>query len=112
MPLESKILFGILFFHLEIKFNINYYSFLSLVISIEKFKTDYLELESWKKWYLSLVIDRPTSFNGKRLFNRIAKTKKVEYDDDIAVEVLTYRKTLRNFGGKICFKIKSLYLKT
>jgi hypothetical protein len=59
------------------------------------FKANYLELESWKKWYFSIVLDIPPAYKGS-----VGKNKnKVYYDDDIAVEVLNFRKNLKNFAG-------------
>ena len=69
------------------------------MFSVSKFKTDYLELESWKKWYMSLVLDMPAAYSGFRKNKEPKQNKQLEYDDDIAVEVLTYRKSLTNFGG-------------
>ena len=81
----------------------------SLVLSVSKFKTNYLELESWKKWYLNLVLDMPAAYSGS-IFrkNKEAKKMDLEYDDDIAVEVLTYRKSLSNFAG-ISLKKSTFY---
>lgn len=74
----------------------------SLVTTVSNFRTNYLDIESWKKWYISLVLDFPSSFNGHKFRkSKDIKKKVFEFDDDIAVEVLTYRKNLYNFGGKI-----------
>jgi hypothetical protein len=65
------------------------------------FKRNYFELESWKKWYVSFAVDIPVQFKGSSKFktNSNKNVKQVEYDDDIAVEVLVYRKSLIHFGG-------------
>jgi hypothetical protein len=74
-----------------------------------QFKTNYLELESWKKWYFSLVIDVPPSAikakattkkpnpQGKK---ELSRAERGDLDDEIAVEVLKYRKNLNDFAGK------------
>lgn len=65
----------------------------SLVHSMSDFKKNYLEFEPWVDWYFSFVVE-------PRDYVRISKRKPVHYDDDIAVEVLNFRKSLTNFAGK------------
>ena len=85
----------------------------SLLDTAIRFKTDYLELASWKKWLFSLVIEHPKgviSIRAKKADPNLSasekarklleKMKKVKYDDDIAIEVLNFRKDLVNYGGK------------
>lgn len=55
-----------------------------------------MDLEAWKKWYINLVIDDARSFRETKYNNR--KLQNVDYDDDIAIEVLTYRKSLVDFA--------------
>ena len=61
--------------------------------NIYEFKKNNLEFESWKKWYLSFVIEKPRAYKGAK------KQKQIIFDDDIAVEVLRYRKELTKFAG-------------
>jgi hypothetical protein len=80
----------------------------SLVKSIYSFKKNYIELESWKKWYLDLVLDKPVPYKagggGRRggvgsslTFGH--KQRANNDDDELAVEVLVYRKNLIDFAG-------------
>lgn len=74
----------------------------SMIDSFYQFKANYLELESWKKWYISFVIDIPAAYKGSKVYFRKRtenNNKKINHDDDIALEVLSYRKSLTDFGG-------------
>ena len=92
----------------------------SVINAVKQFKQDYLELVSWKKWFFSFFIEQPREYkggrrpqiiypDGKQQNSKIAsdkarklleKMKKVKYDDDdLAVEVLNFRKKLVNFAG-------------
>ncbi len=86
----------------------------SVLESVYQFKSNYFELESWKKWYFSFVVEKPREYN-RMARNKGASSsqsrnilsnnmKKVQYDDDIAIEVLNYRKNQKNFGGNEKFK--------
>ena len=57
--------------------------------SINNFKENYLSLDKWAKWYISFVVDFPNRNLKRNLFDN-----PIDFDDDIAVEVLTYRKQL------------------
>ena len=61
--------------------------------SINNFKENYLSLDKWAKWYISFVVDFPNRNLKRNLFDN-----PIDFDDDIAVEVLTYRKQLTDFG--------------
>jgi hypothetical protein len=69
-------------------------------------KAQYFELEMWKKWYYSLVIDYPKGTRiivdkkttEARLRKNIENTIN-EYEDVIAVEVVAYRQNLKHFAG-------------
>ena len=61
--------------------------------SINNFKENYLSLDKWVKWYISFVVDFPNRNLKRNLFDI-----PIDFDDDIAVEVLTYRKQLTDFG--------------
>lgn len=64
-------------------------------------KENYLSLESWKKWYINLVMDeaRMMKRNRKQQHQQLKKDlESFDYDDDIAIEVFTYRKSLVDFG--------------
>ena len=86
-----------------------------------QFKTDYLELASWKKWLFSFVIDQPKIYKrGSQMpdVNKLAsdkakvlleKMKKVKYDDDIAIEVLNFRKSLVEYGGRLAVGLVGLF---
>lgn len=94
--LESIILF-------KSKFETNLFwinSFKSLFDTIVNFKANYLSLDKWAKWYISFIVDLPTAYRGTVKPSDKPYEKIVDFDDDIAVEVLNYRKKLSNFGGK------------
>lgn len=68
------------------------------------FKENFFELNSWKKWYLSFVIDSPSAFYGKKVYFRNKNKKNSEStdeDEEMALEVFEFRKNLKNFGRKI-----------
>ncbi|RNA29016.1 F-box only 21 [Brachionus plicatilis] len=58
----------------------------------------YFELDAWKKWYLSFVLDKPGHFKGPKVFFKKSKHNEKDIEDDIAVEVLKFRKQLVNFA--------------
>lgn len=61
-------------------------------------KENYFSLEKWVKWYISLVVDLPTYRSVKQ--NEKINNRIIDFDDDIALEVLSFRKKLTTFGGK------------
>jgi hypothetical protein len=66
------------------------------------FKENFFELNSWKKWYLSFVIDSPAAFYGKKVYFRKNKnSQSPDEDEEMAMEVFEFRKNLNNFGRKI-----------
>jgi hypothetical protein len=70
-----------------------------LISGIRSFRTNYLEVNSWLQWYLSLVVDKPLKYIKKK--TKTNNKEDVE-DEDIAVEVLLYRQTkVFHFGGNI-----------
>ncbi len=85
--------------------------------SIGELRANYLQLEPWKKWYLSMVVEIPKVYRETRVRNtgrgdtttpklRLGGTEKVEYDDVLAIEVFNYRKTLTNFGESSLVRTK------
>lgn len=70
------------------------------------FKSNYLTFDSWKKWYISLVIDEARDASAdiliKRSRQKSTTTATTWHDNaedyDVALEVLTYRKNLADFG--------------
>jgi hypothetical protein len=75
---------------------------LSVIQSMTAFKENFLELNSWKKWYFSFVIDSPSAFYGKKVYFRTKdKKNSLDEDEDMALEVFEFRKNLKNFGRKI-----------
>lgn len=78
------------------------------------FKANYLELESWKKWYINMVVDNPVPFKTSTRGQQPKKShlsKRGDLNDDVALEVLQYRKNLIDFGGwkNLPFINKRLY---
>ena len=77
-----------------------------------RLRTDYFEIESWKKWYLNLVIEdskkllKTADLLRNKKYGATRKSKERERKlverapGDVAFEVLEYRKRLVNFGGK------------
>ena len=65
-----------------------------------KFKQDFFELDSWKKWYLSLAVDLPNAYRTSKT-TRPPKGKQEEEDENIAIEVLVHRKKYNYFAGTI-----------
>lgn len=45
------------------------------------------------------MIDKPDHFNGPKVYFRKSKDKIKENEEDVAVEVLKFRKQLVNFAG-------------
>lgn len=78
------------------------------------FKSNYMSLESWKKWYVSLLtIDSNRANRGKSSSSSSRKQSQgggegesnneetwsgADSDDELAIEVLKYRKALTDFG--------------
>jgi hypothetical protein len=69
-----------------------------------------MELEAWKKWYLDFVLEKPVTF--KTSGNRAGVGSTLPYghkqranndNDELAVEVLIYRKNLIDFAGMKTF---------
>jgi hypothetical protein len=75
----------------------------SIVKALYEFKKNNLEIESWKKWYVDLVLEKPKPYTGGK------NKQNVEHNDEIAVEVYVYRKALRKFGG-LFLKIYSMFI--
>lgn len=71
----------------------------SLFTSISSFKDSYLTPESWKKWYVSFVIEKPKAVYNKK-FNKkdSGRTEQVSFTYDIAVDVLNFRKSSLYYG--------------
>ncbi len=69
------------------------------------FKKNHLEIDAWKKWYLDLVLEKPKPYTGAKQNKKTASSKGLEThnyvveEDEIALEVLVYRKKLTEFGG-------------
>jgi hypothetical protein len=86
---------------------LKYYFIFSLFDSISNLKQNYFNVENWKKWYISFVIDNPV--NSKGQIN--LKKEKIKWnngenyknDKSFAVEVYDYRKKLIYFGGNFKF---------
>ncbi|CAF0951483.1 unnamed protein product [Brachionus calyciflorus] len=69
-------------------------AFQNLMVSVRDFRKNYFTIESWKKWYISFVIE-----NENNLVLRKPKPGDVNYNgDDLAIEVLKYRKQSINFA--------------
>ena len=82
------------YFQIKKKFQYNFFS--SLVVSLKNIKQNYFELNAWKKWYLSFFLDNPSY---AKVVHRKPKQDSSEQDNNVAAEVLTYRKSLTNFAG-------------
>ncbi len=69
--------------------------------NVYKIKTDYFDIESWKRWYKSFVIDLPKATNkyGQNKFDKLRKLN-TNSKESIAYEVFKYRKMLENFAGE------------
>lgn len=88
-------------------------------------KTNYLSIESWKNWYIKYLSDEYWDIGNRgqprqRSSNKDGETKQTHSDndednDELAIEVLKYRKTLVDFGesgrtraprpSKVSFKV-------
>jgi len=82
-----------------------YWIFIRVFNSFNSIKTNYLNLEAWRKWYLQLVIDIPAPYSrfdrgvGKKTVIKGKKDERVNEINDllqesVAIEVLNYRKNL------------------
>lgn len=80
-----------------------------MIAQFYDFKTNYLNVESWRKWYVDLVMDETRGRKRWQPGNRKEQDQKkqqaneqllksVDYDDELALEVLAYRKNLVDFG--------------
>ena len=67
----------------------------NLIQSLYDFKENYLKIEPWRKWYINLVLDKPKAFKGKI---KQPNENNENHNDEIAVEVLVYRKDLKTFA--------------
>ena len=73
---------------------------------LRSIRNDYLSLEAWKKWYLQFVIDSPAPYD-ERMYNEKVKKEKKEVPtvtfpelQNVAIEVLNFRKEVTNFAGE------------
>lgn len=76
-----------------------------MISQVYDFRTNYLRLESWKNWYVNLVMnDGLVIRRGKNRQQQSKDGQKgatnvvYEYDDELAIEVFKYRKALVDFG--------------
>ena len=65
------------------------------------------DLELWRKWYINLVLEKPRTYKrpiktyGDRGADSGSKSRQTaDSDDELAIEVLSFRKNLNEFGGK------------
>lgn len=93
-------------------------AFTQFTDSLTAMRTNYFELDAWKKWYVAFIVDLPIYKEGKAAYlskkkkiidgqkkenlqqqqYRLGAVSKVEYDDALAIEVLTYRQNLKHFA--------------